>query len=279
MSTLVVAKARDNLPDKAIVATLCKILLCIGILCYIVSLISSNHSNSLTDYMVLVRKEKILQSKISVSATTNISHLLFGIIGSQGAWNYRKGYVESWWRPNVTKGYLYLDSPPAIDLLPWSSSSPPFRVSENLGVLIAETNPYDPGVFRMVHAVLEIFRENHEQGFRWLVMGDDDTIFLVDNLVDLLAKYDHTQFYYIGNPSEYLLSNHWFSFNMAFGGGGFVLSYPLVKALAQNMEICLRRYPHLKTADIITMACIADLGVDLSPHNGFNQVRIIALIP
>lgn len=276
------ATNKENLPipDKSIMATLWKTLLLIGVIFYFLSIISSknNHSYSPSDdSIVLAKKSKIFRSKISLPPFTNISHILFGIIGFQGSWNYRKGYVESWWRPNITRGYLYLDVPPSIERdLPWSSNSPPFRVSENLGALVAETNPIAPPVLRMVHAILEIFREN-PKGFRWLVMGDDDTIFFVDNLVRLLEKYDHNEYYYIGNPSEDMLSNFWFSFNMAFGGGGAILSYPLVKALADNMDSCLRRYPFLKTADIMTMACISDIGVNLSPHKGIHQVNFSIL--
>ncbi|GKB06055.1 glycoprotein-N-acetylgalactosamine 3-beta-galactosyltransferase [Tanacetum coccineum] len=44
---------------------------------------------------------------------------------------------------------------------------------------------------RMVHGVIEVFREERE-GVRWYIMGDDDSMFFVDNLVDVLSTYDHT---------------------------------------------------------------------------------------
>ncbi|XWS76987.1 hypothetical protein CRYUN_Cryun01aG0225200 [Craigia yunnanensis] len=68
---------------------------------------------------------------------------------------------------------------------------------------------------------------------RWFVMGDDDTFFLPDHLVRVLSKYDHNQFYYIGSSSESHLQNIKFSYEMAYGGGGFAISYPLAKALAK----------------------------------------------
>ncbi|KAK6164121.1 hypothetical protein DH2020_000985 [Rehmannia glutinosa] len=126
---------------------------------------------------------------------------------------------------------------------------------------------------RMVHGILELFREEHED-MRWIVMGDDDSIFFVDNIVDVLAEYDHTKYYYLGWHSESVISNYWFSFNQAFGGGGIVLSYPLAKALVRDMDGCLIRYAQSSSADLITMTCIADIGVNLTPHKGIHQVDL-----
>ncbi|GAA0172393.1 glycosyltransferase [Lithospermum erythrorhizon] len=209
---------------------------------------------------------------------TNLSHLYFGLLGSEEAWHYRKAYIESWWRPSAIKGYLYLDEQPkGHDILPWSKNSPPYRVSENLTNFLQETGATAPVMIRMVHGIMEAFRQAEtEKGLdlRWLVMGDDDSIFFVDNIVELLASVDHNKYYYFGGQSEYILSNFWFSFNQGFGGAGFMLSYPLAKALANDMENCLRRYAHVKSADTITMACIADIGVNVSPHKGFHQIDL-----
>jgi hypothetical protein len=77
----------------------------------------------------------------------------------------------------------------------------------------------------------------------WFVMGDDDTLFFADNLVHVLSKYDHRKMYYIGSNSESHLQNILFSYSMAFGGGGFAISYPLAKALTKMQDACLSRYP------------------------------------
>ncbi|XP_019157736.1 PREDICTED: uncharacterized protein LOC109154389 [Ipomoea nil] len=204
---------------------------------------------------------------------TNISHLLFGLIGSEEAWHYRKAYTESWWRPGVTRGFLYLDVPPTGELLPWSPSSPPYRVSDDINQMVEETEHAAPIQARMVHGIMEVFRERHE-GVRWVVMGDDDSVFFVENMVDVLAQYDHTKYYYFGGPSEFVMCNYWYSFNQAFGGAGFILSYPLAEALSNDMDSCLRRYAHITSADYITMLCISDLGVNLSILKGIHQVDL-----
>ncbi|CAN4108275.1 unnamed protein product [Withania somnifera] len=100
----------------------------------------------------------------------------------------------------------------------------------------------------------------HSRNVRWFVMGDDDTFFVPENLVRVLRKYDHNQFYYIGSVSETHWQNHEFSYNMAYGGGGFAISYPLAK-----------KYPHLYGSDDRIQACMAELGVPLTKEVGFHQ--------
>ena len=103
-------------------------------------------------------------------------------------------------------------------------------------------------------------------------MGDDDTVFITDNLVRILRKYDHTQYYYIGSLSESHIQNIFFSYGMAYGGGGFAISYPLAKALAKMQDRCIQRYPGLYGSDDRMQACMAELGVPLTKELGFHQV-------
>ncbi|XP_028114263.1 uncharacterized protein LOC114312253 [Camellia sinensis] len=207
------------------------------------------------------------------SSPTNLNHLVFGIVGSVNAWRHRKAYTESWWRPNATRGYLFLDTHPTDDLLPWPPSSPPLRVSNDISKIVEESKHVAPIMVRMVHAILEVFREGDE-GVRWYVMGDDDSLFFVDNWVDVLEKYDHTKYVYIGGHSEFFMSNIWFSFDQGFGGAGFALSYPLVAAMVKDLEGCLRRYPYLNSADLITQYCVDELGVPLSAERGIHQIDL-----
>ncbi|MCD9642878.1 hypothetical protein HAX54_029920 [Datura stramonium] len=270
-----------SLFDKYLVAGLCKVVLFSGVLLYLASIFLFKDPNCSSSYDLLESSNyhnspiSHLISSIDTNPT-NLSHLVFGLLGSEKAWHYRKNYIESWWRPKVTRGYLFLDVAPSKNLLPWSKNSPPYRVSTNITKLVQETQHVAPIMARMVHGIMEVFQEEHE-GVRWVVMGDDDSVFFLENIVDVLAKYDHNKYYYFGAQSEYILSNFWFSFNQGFGGAGFILSYPLAKALAEDMESCLRRYPFLKSADLITMTCIMDLGVSFSPLKGLHQVRSLRL--
>ncbi|KAE9462217.1 hypothetical protein C3L33_05872, partial [Rhododendron williamsianum] len=187
------------------------------------------------------------------TSPTNISHLVFGLSGSLKLWRHRKAYIESWWRPNVTRGYLYLDTAPTEEFFPWSAASPPYRVSDDISKIVEESSHVAPSRY---------------------VMGDDDSIFFVDNWVNVLAKYDHTKYIYIGGHSETLRINVKYSFDQGFGGGGFALSYPLVSAMVKDLEGCLKRYPNLPSYDLITQYCVDELGVSLSVERGIHQIDL-----
>ncbi|KAK4354995.1 hypothetical protein RND71_027189 [Anisodus tanguticus] len=269
-----------SLFGKYVVAGLCKVFLFSGIILYLASIFLFKDPDCTSPYELLEFSNNLPKSPIShfISSNdtnpTNLSHLVFGLLGSEKAWQYRKNYIESWWRPKLTRGYLFLDVVPTANLLPWSKNSPPYKVSHNITKLVQETQHVAPIMARMVHGIKEVFELEEHKGVRWVVMGDDDTIFFLDNIVDVLAKYDHNKYYYFGAQSEYILSNFWYSFNQGFGGAGFILSYPLAKALAEDMDSCLRRYPFLRSADLITMACIVDLGVSFSPLKGLHQIDL-----
>ncbi|KAF9593969.1 hypothetical protein IFM89_026512 [Coptis chinensis] len=63
-------------------------------------------------------------------------------------------------------------------------------------------------------------------------------------LADFYCSYDHNKYYYIGENSECVASNYDYSFQMAFGGAGYALSYPLAEALAKHLDHCLMRYTY-----------------------------------
>lgn len=59
---------------------------------------------------------------------------------------------------------------------------------------------------------------------------------------------------------------------MAFGGGGFAISYSLARVLARVLDSCLRRYGHLYGSDSRIYSCVAELGVGLTHEPGFHQL-------
>lgn len=108
--------------------------------------------------------------------------------------------------------------------------------------------------------------------------GDDDTVFFVENVVRVLSKYDHNQYYYIGSSSESHVQNIFFSYAMAYGGGGFAISYPLAKELEKMQDRCIQRYPGLYGSDDRIQACMAELGVPLTKERGFHQVKFLSIL-
>ncbi|XP_076920304.1 uncharacterized protein LOC143581372 [Bidens hawaiensis] len=198
---------------------------------------------------------------------TDVSHVLFGICGSVNTWTKRRHYSKLWWQPNVTRGYVWLDQQPDPELFSHTNSIP-FKVSENVTRL--NNSRHNPRIARIV---LESFKLGL-QDVRWFVMGDDDTVFFTDNLVSVLSKYDHRKMYYIGGISESVAQDVWHSYDLAFGGGGFAVSYPLAAELARTLDGCLGRYSYLYGDDERVHACVTELGVSLTRERGFHQELI-----
>ncbi|CAD5192492.1 unnamed protein product [Musa acuminata subsp. malaccensis] len=205
-------------------------------------------------------------------ATTGLQHIVFGIAASAKLWEKRKAYIKVWWRPRRMRGFVWLDKPvkelkatdPGLPLLKISGDTSRFPYTHRKG---------DRSAIRISRIVSETFRLRLPN-VRWFVMGDDDTVFFPDNLACILSRFDHRQPYYIGSHSESHLQNIYFSYNMAYGGGGFAISAPLAAALARVQDKCLYRYPALYGSDDRIQACMAELGVPLTRHPGFHQYDV-----
>ncbi|MCO5555451.1 hypothetical protein L7F22_008996 [Adiantum nelumboides] len=203
---------------------------------------------------------------------TNISHIVFGIAASSSLWDSRKEYIKLWWKPDKMRGFVWLEKEvnytrkdkEALPPQTVSADTSKFKYTNKMGLRSA---------IRISRVVSEAYRLGLPN-VRWFVMGDDDTIFVTENLVKVLAKYDHRHFYYIGANSESHMQNLAFSYNMAYGGGGFAISYPLAKALHGMQDGCLHRYTSLFGSDDRIHACMAELGVPLTKEPGFHQYDI-----
>lgn len=209
---------------------------------------------------------------------TNLSHVVFGIAASAKLWNHRKNYIKLWWRSDEMRGIVWLDEP--VETADDDHLLPPARISSDTSEFAYRNPEGHRSAIRISRIVSETLRLGliDRTEVRWLVMGDDDTFFAVDNLIKVLRKYDHDQFYYIGSSSESHLQNMHFSYNMAYGGGGFAISYSLAKELEKMQDSCLQRYPKLYGSDDRIQACMAELGVPLTREPGFHQVRFIVSI-
>lgn len=204
---------------------------------------------------------------------TSLQHIVFGIGASALLWESRKEYVKLWWKPEEMRGFVWLDR--AIDgMNKWESGLPPWRISGNTSEFKYTHKHGWRSSIRLSRIVAETFREGLPD-VQWFVMGDDDTVFVPQNLVTVLSKYDHNRMYYIGGNSESHIQNQFLSFNMAFGGGGFAISYPLARELERMQDKCLTRYHHLFGSDDRMQACVAELGVPLTREQGFHQLDII----
>ncbi|KAJ9173642.1 hypothetical protein P3X46_016758 [Hevea brasiliensis] len=201
---------------------------------------------------------------------TEIHHIVFGIAASAKLWEQRKNYIKIWFKPEKMRGIVWLDD--AVKTRE-RDGLPPVKISGDTSRFAYTNRQGHRSAIRISRIVSETLRLGLNN-VRWFVMGDDDTVFITENLVRVLRKYDHNQYYYIGSLSESHLQNIYFSYGMAYGGGGFAISYPLAKALDKMQDKCIQRYPGLYGSDDRMQACMAELGVPLTKETGFHQYDV-----
>ncbi|KAF3524339.1 hypothetical protein F2Q69_00048715, partial [Brassica cretica] len=200
---------------------------------------------------------------------TELHHVVFGIAASARLWKRRKEYIKIWYKPDKMRGYVWLEKP--VKRLDDETNLPPVRISTDTSKFPHKNIQGHRSAIRISRIVTETLKLGLKD-VRWFVMGDDDTVFVAENLFRVLRKYDHRQMYYIGSLSESHLQNIYFSYGMAYGGGGFAVSYPLAVALSKMQDRCIKRYPALYGSDDRMQACMAELGVPLTKELGFHQV-------
>lgn len=208
-------------------------------------------------------------SSSSAAGPNERRHLLFAIAASARSWSRRKPYTRLWYSPKSTRALVFLDraDPDLAD-----PTVPPAIVSADTSGFPYTFRGGLRSAIRVARMVKEVVDRGGNEDVRWFVFGDDDTVFFVDNLVRALAKYDHDRWFYVGSNSESYEQNAKYSFDMAFGGGGFAISHSLARALARVFDSCLVRYAHLYGSDARIFSCVAELGVGLTHEPGFHQV-------
>ncbi|KAL4565495.1 hypothetical protein LXL04_029593 [Taraxacum kok-saghyz] len=243
---------------------------------YTLKLIKSSDSSCSHHYSA-VMNSGVISRKIAVASPTNktektqLKHIVFGIAASSDLWKQRKNYIKLWWnKKEKMRGIVWLDKP--VKTQP-DEGLPPVRISGNTSHFSYKNKLGHRSAIRISRIVSETVRLKLGN-VRWFVMGDDDTVFITDNLVRVLSKYDHNRFFYIGSSSESHIQNINFSYGMAYGGGGIAISYPLAVALEKMQDRCIQRYPQLYGSDDRLQACMAELGVPLTKVLGFHQYDV-----
>ncbi|PHT68842.1 hypothetical protein T459_28329 [Capsicum annuum] len=201
---------------------------------------------------------------------TELKHIMFGVAASSNLWDKRKEYIKLWWKPGEARGVVWLDEKVKTNR---NEDLPDIRISGDTSSFLYTNRQGRRSALRISRVVSETLRLGLTD-VRWFVMGDDDTVFVVENVVRVLSKYDHKQYYYIGSSSESHVQNIFFSYAMAYGGGGFAISYPLAKELEKMQDRCIQRYPGLYGSDDRIQACMAELGVPLTKERGFHQYDV-----
>ncbi|CAN8325682.1 unnamed protein product [Cochlearia groenlandica] len=260
---------------------------------YMLKLVSTSHSSCQHSTPSFTTVSSSLSTNISSSSSvaassrrrdseedkadepTDLRHVVFGIAASSKLWKQRKEYIKIWYKPKHMRGYVWLDKKVTSKTLNDDDEFllPPVKISGDTASFPYTNKQGQRSALRISRIVSETLRLGPENA-RWFVMGDDDTVFATENLIRVLRKYDHEEMYYIGSLSESHLQNIFFSYGMAYGGGGFAISYPLAKALSKMQDRCIQRYPALYGSDDRMQACMAELGLPLTKELGFHQYDV-----
>ncbi|RLU21725.1 hypothetical protein DMN91_006101 [Ooceraea biroi] len=110
-----------------------------------------------------------------------------------------------------------------------------------------------------------------KNGFNWLVISDDDTIFSVARLLRLLTCYNPKHLVAIGERYGFRMWDNQFGYQYLTGGAGMVLSAPLVHEMVMS-DAC--NCPSATTPDDMYLfgVCLSRLGVEPVHSPMFHQV-------
>ncbi|KAK2372108.1 hypothetical protein P8452_45511 [Trifolium repens] len=240
---------------------------------YTLKLVSTSSSCNHTPFTVNHHSSTtttVNTTNFTSTTQTELRHVVFGIAASSKLWEQRKNYIKLWYNSNKMRGIVWMDNTVKTDP---NEDLPPVKISTDTSNFPYTNKQGHRSAIRISRIVSETLRLGLKD-VRWFVMGDDDTVFVTENLIRVLNKYDYNEFYYIGSLSESHLQNIYFSYGMAYGGGGFAISYPLAKALVKMQDRCIHRYPGLYGSDDRMQACMAELGVPLTKQIGFHQYDV-----
>ncbi|CAF3497360.1 unnamed protein product [Rotaria sp. Silwood1] len=110
------------------------------------------------------------------------------------------------------------------------------------------------------------------KNIEWFAVGDDDTVWFVNNLLHTLQPYNSSKLMYIGDISDRKSQVKYHGAYYAYGGGGVLLSRPLTILFAQHTQEC-KRFLNLYGGDEMIGKCITEvLKVKLTRNKNFHQM-------
>lgn len=204
------------------------------------------------------------------------SSVVFGFCSSGNTVKERVSDIQSWWQEQYN-GLLLVDHVP--DGLPALPQGLQVQAADNKWKFVSSAE-------RCAWSQVSDTQKAYPQA-DWYVLGDDDTFFIPEALELALSKYDASQPWYIGAPSEsgkqnwdlgiWLLSNGGQVGEFAFGGAGIIISQGLMQILIPTFEECLHNHDGMIGGDQRIGACVKVLspGTELTRFMGMHQIDTV----
>ena len=139
--------------------------------------------------------------------------------------------------------------------------------------LLPDVEKTERGHCQKTYAILKYFeRESKKNGWKWLVITDDDTILGVQNLFNLLQNYNPSEPLLLGERYGFLLSKEKLGYDYLSGGAGMVFSEKMVKdMLKNNGKYCYCPNPDDHDDMILAGWCMKNIQKPILHNERFHQ--------
>ncbi|KAL0297598.1 UNVERIFIED_CONTAM: hypothetical protein Sradi_6811900 [Sesamum radiatum] len=129
-----------------------------------------------------------LKQEFQEERKTGLEHIVFGIAASAKLWQKRKQYIKLWWKPEERRDCFWLDRR-VKTYKNETGSLPELRISGDTSKFRYTNKQGHRSAIRISRIVSETLRLGGMDNVRWFVMGDDDTVFVTDNLDRCIQRY------------------------------------------------------------------------------------------
>jgi hypothetical protein len=128
---------------------------------------------------------------------------------------------------------------------------------------------YEERYFQLIQL---IFNKTNLNQIKWFCIGDDDTIWFMNNLLKTLEQYNSSKLLYLGNVSDKNKSLNLHGSYYAYGGAGILLSQPLAFSFANNLNKC-KQFMNINNGDEMIGSCLTQmLKINLTINKHFHQI-------
>lgn len=128
----------------------------------------------------------LLMPRRSSAYDTELKHVVFGIAASSNLWEKHKEYIKPWWHLKETRGgvVVWLNKRVRVRR---NEPLPEIRVSADTSSFKYTNRQGQCSAIRISRVMSETLSLGMKD-VRWFVMGDDDTVFIAENVVRILSK-------------------------------------------------------------------------------------------